>query len=62
MLNKYMYTTLTMGNTFRSARRLNTFHPSVIGSQMGLCLVSALVETYNNNILFYAMEVLCDDK
>lgn len=62
MLNKYMYTTLTMGNTFRSARRLNTFHPSVIGSQMGLGLVAAFVETYNNNILFYVMEVLCDDK
>lgn len=61
MLNKYMYTTLTIGNTFRSARRLNTFHPPVIGSRIGLGLMSALVETYNNNILFYAMEVLCDD-
>jgi len=62
MLNKYMYTKLTMSNTFRSARRLHTFHPSVIGSQMELGLVSALAETYNNNILFYAMEVLYDDK
>lgn len=61
MINRYTYTSLTLGNTFRYARRLNTFHPSVVGSQIGLGLVSALVETYNNNILFYYMEVLYND-
>lgn len=61
MLNRYIYTELTLGNTFRVARRLNTFHPSVVGAKIGLGLVSALVKKYNNNILFYEMEVLYDD-
>lgn len=59
MLNRYIYTELTLGNTFRVARRLNTFHPSAVGVKIELGLVSALVEKYNNNIIFYGMEVLC---
>lgn len=58
MLEHNIYTEITLASTFRRAPRLHTKPPSVVGSKIGTSLLNAWIETYNNNILLYEIEVL----
>lgn len=61
MIKLDSHTSVTLANTFGSARRLNIMHLQRVGSSIHASILTAFTGKYNNIILFYRIEVLCYD-